>query len=69
MTNCLYGPPSQTLKKPTSLKLMNCVHCSQPVDGVTNHELCKESVWLALSKQCTDNLESLKKHYDFINTR
>jgi len=45
---------------------MNCVHCSQPVNGVIEHELCKEAVWTALSKQYTENLESLKKHYDFV---
>jgi hypothetical protein len=45
---------------------MNCVHCSQPVNGATDHELCKEAVWFALSKQYTENLEALKKQYDFV---
>jgi len=45
---------------------MNCVHCSQPVNGVIEHELCKQAVWIALSKQYTENLDSLKKHYDFV---
>jgi hypothetical protein len=62
MTNCLDGPPSQTLKKPTSLKVMLCVYCNQPVSGATDHKLCQESVWLAN----TENLEALKKQYDFV---
>ena len=45
---------------------MYCVHCSQPVDGVSSHELCKEAVWIALSKQFTENREALKKQYDFV---
>lgn len=44
---------------------MKCVHCSQPIDAGV-HEPCKEAVWLALSKQFTENREALKKQYDFV---
>ena len=36
------------------------------MNGATDHELCKEAVWFALSKQYTENLEALKKQYDFV---
>ena len=44
---------------------MYCVHCSQPADA-GDHELCKEAVWFAFSKQYTENREALKKQYDFV---
>ena len=43
---------------------MNCVHCSQPVNGVIEHELCKEAVWRAMSEEFTRVREALKKQYD-----
>lgn len=44
---------------------MICGHCLQPVNDTTDHELCKEAVWLAISKQMTEAREALKKQYDF----
>jgi hypothetical protein len=45
---------------------MKCVHCSQPENGVIDNELCKQAVWLGLSKKYTNTLESLKKQYDLV---
>jgi glucan phosphorylase len=41
---------------------MQCVYCSQSVNGVTDHKPCQEAVWFAN----TENLEALKKQYDFV---
>jgi hypothetical protein len=37
----------------------------QPVNGIIEHELCKESVWLILSEEYTRKREAFKKQYDF----
>jgi hypothetical protein len=44
---------------------MLCGHCLQPVNDVIEHELCKEAVWFAISKQFTEAREAFKKQYDF----
>ena len=37
----------------------------QPVNGVIDHDFCKEAVWLTLSEEYTKNREAFKKQYDF----
>ena len=44
---------------------MLCAHCAQPVNGVLNHDLCKEYVWQAMSEQYTESRKSFQKQYDF----
>ena len=41
---------------------MQCAYCSQSVNGATDHKPCQEAVWFAY----TENLEALKKQYDFV---
>lgn len=43
---------------------MWCAHCLQPVNGVIDHALCKESMWLAMSEEYTRAREAFKKQYD-----
>jgi hypothetical protein len=45
---------------------MLCVYCNQPVSGATDHKPCQEAVWFAMSKQYTENIDALKKQYDFV---
>jgi hypothetical protein len=43
---------------------MWCGHCLQPVNGIIDHELCKEAVWFAISEQYTQARDNFKKQYD-----
>ena len=44
---------------------MWCASCMQPVNGVIDHELCKEALWFSLSEEYTRTREAFKKQYDF----
>ena len=44
---------------------MWCGHCLQSVNGIIDHKLCKEAVWLAVSEEYTKVRENFKKQYDF----
>jgi hypothetical protein len=37
----------------------------QPVNGVIDHERCKEALWFDLSHEYTRTREAIKKQYDF----
>lgn len=52
------------LKSKTTLNLMLCAHCTEPVNSVSEHESCKEAVWRTMSEEFTRVREALKKQYD-----
>jgi hypothetical protein len=43
---------------------MWCANCLQPVNRFIDHDLCKQQVWLALSREFTQTREAIRKQWN-----